>query len=271
MTSNANEYQVLGLQYGVRGGRKSHEFLGYSRYCEPDAEYPMSYYVWVARNATSTVLVDCGYSLHRAAAKGRYQENERSVDPLDMLSDIGVDAGSVDHVVLSHMHFDHVGNVDRFPSATFSIGRKEYDFWTSRFASPFILQSTIDQDELDCLRSLHSDGRLVLIDDEAEFQPGVTARSVGGHTPGQLLTYVKSPGGTVVLASDALHFYEEMELDRPFWFYFDLESTLEVYEHLRELHQREDVHVLPGHDPKVMSRFPQVTDHVVDVSVFESA
>src|SRR5262249_47719774 len=154
---------------------------------------PMSYYVWLVRNATSTVLVDCGYSLSRAAAKGRYQQNERSVDPVDMLSDIGVDAGSVDHVVLSHMHFDHVGNVDRFPNATFSLGRKEYDFWTSPVASPYILQSTVDQDELSCLRSLHSDGRLVLIDDEAEVHPDVAARSVGGHTPGQLLTYVKSP------------------------------------------------------------------------------
>lgn len=260
-------YEVFGLRYGSRGGRKAHEYLGYARYGEPDVEYPMSYYVWVARSATRVVLVDCGYNLERSERKGRYQENDRSVEPVEMLRELGIEREDVDHVVLSHMHFDHVGNVHAFPNATFSIGKAEFDFWSGPMADRSLLSSTMDPEEMASVIAVRDEGRLIQIDGEGSPVPGIEVIQVGGHTPGQVITQVVTPGGVVVLASDALHFYEEMELDRPFWFFFNLQETFQVYERLLHLDSRDDVHVVPGHDPLIMERHPSVADNVVDVTV----
>ena len=75
-----------------------------------------------------------------------------------------------------------------------------------------------------------------------------------------MITEVGTTSGQVVLASDATHFYDEMDLDRPFWFFFDLEGAYRGYEKLRELAARPGTSVVPGHDPAVMARFAVVGD-----------
>ena len=46
--------------------------------------------------------------------------------------------------------------------------------------------------------------------------PGITAVRVGGHAPGQLVFEVAGEHGPIVLASDAIHYDDELELERPF-------------------------------------------------------
>ena len=92
----------------------------------PDDAQTMDYYFWLVRNRDRAVLVDCGVDRARGVRTNRHQEN----DPLELLARLDVAPGDVDHVVISHMHFDHVGNLTLFPSATFSIAREEYEFWT---------------------------------------------------------------------------------------------------------------------------------------------
>jgi glyoxylase-like metal-dependent hydrolase (beta-lactamase superfamily II) len=71
----------------------------------------------------------------------------------------------------------------------------------------------------------------------------------------------------VVLASDAIHLYEEMAADRPFWFFCDLEATYRAYQLFRDLSARPDTSVIPGHDPAVMRKFrPVHPDWVVDLT-----
>ena len=63
----------------------------------------------------------------------------------------------------------------------------------------------------------------------------MTAIAVGGHSPGQLITIVGSDDGDVVLASDAVHFYEELEFERPFSVVGDLVDMYAAYDVLKEL------------------------------------
>jgi glyoxylase-like metal-dependent hydrolase (beta-lactamase superfamily II) len=72
------------------------------------------------------------------------------------------------------------------------------------------------------------------------------------------MTEVTGASGQVVLASDAIHFYEEMAADRPFWFFCDLEATYRAYQLFRDLSTRPDTSVVPGHDPAVMRKFRPV-------------
>ena len=60
----------------------------------------------------------------------------------------------------------------------------------------------------------------------------------------------------MVLASDASHFYENMETGSPFPIVHDLAAMLQGYERLRELADSPQ-HVVPGHDPLVLDRYPR--------------
>src|SRR5439155_158637 len=70
--------------------------------------------------------------------------------------------------------------------------------------------------EPDRLRELRAAGRLTLAGRTRQVAPGIELIEVGGHTPGQAIVTVATAGGPVILASDAVHYYEELERDRPF-------------------------------------------------------
>jgi glyoxylase-like metal-dependent hydrolase (beta-lactamase superfamily II) len=90
--------------------------------------------------------------------------------------------------------------------------------------------------------------------------PGVELTEVGGHTPGQLITAVAAPdGSTAVLASDALHFYEEVERDRPFAILADLPAMYLAYDTLALLAGEPNTRLVAGHDPQVRTRFAKDT------------
>jgi glyoxylase-like metal-dependent hydrolase (beta-lactamase superfamily II) len=76
---------------------------------------------------------------------------------------------------------------------------------------------------------------------------------VGGHTLGQSILRVATASGEVVLASDALHCYEEMGLDRPFATFADLAGTYRAFDRLREL-ESSGATIIAGHDPLVTDR-----------------
>jgi glyoxylase-like metal-dependent hydrolase (beta-lactamase superfamily II) len=260
-------YEVYALRYASREGEKAREYYGFHRYGEPNAPCPLDYFFWLARNDHRTILVDCGYSKDRAKEKGRYTQNHPNNDALETLSYLGVRPDDVDHVVLSHMHQDHVGNVNRFPNATFSMARKEFDFWTGPYGARELPATSVDSDEVGLIKDLLREDRLHFVEDSETLFPGVQATRLGGHTPGQLMTEVAGTSGQVVLASDAIHFYEEMEADRPFWFFCDLEGTYRAYQLFRDLNARPDTSVVPGHDPAVMRKFrPVHPDWVVDLT-----
>jgi glyoxylase-like metal-dependent hydrolase (beta-lactamase superfamily II) len=70
----------------------------------------------------------------------------------------------------------------------------------------------------------------------------------------------------VVLASDAAHYHEEMEHDRPFYVYTDLLATFRAYELLRDKAASPSTCVVTGHDPAEMDRFERVNADCVDLT-----
>jgi glyoxylase-like metal-dependent hydrolase (beta-lactamase superfamily II) len=102
---------------------------------------------------------------------------------------------------------------------------------------------------------------------EANVAPGVTAITVGGHSPGQQVLVVEGARGPAVLASDAVHLYEEFERDRPFAVIVDLEEMYRAYDLVRRLCDESSAVLVPGHDPAVMSRFPSLGGEAEGIAV----
>lgn len=103
---------------------------------------------------------------------------------------------------------------------------------------------------------MRDEGRATLVDGATQIAPGIEVIPVGGHTPGQVVVQVATESGQAVLASDAVHFYEEVELDRPFTYLTDLTGTYRAYDLLREMTQAPGSALVAGHDADVMTRFP---------------
>jgi glyoxylase-like metal-dependent hydrolase (beta-lactamase superfamily II) len=254
-------YEVYALRYCSRANERSDAFYQYHLYHEPDGEIGMDYYFWLVRSVDRVVLVDTGFNAERGAALGRNQDTH----PRELLSRMGVSPEDVDHVILSHAHYDHVGNLGLFPNATFSMARSEFEFWTGPLSRKNILCKVVDEDDIAELQRVNAEGRMHFVDGPEEILPGITVTPLPGHTPGQMITRIATAAGDLVLASDAAHYYEEIDQDRPFTFFHDIEKMFVSYETLRELEAEPGVTVIAGHDPRDGIEFETVAENCLDL------
>lgn len=249
-------YEVLAVRYGTRIARKAESYLNYHVYGEPDAAQPMDYFFWVVRNADTTVVVDCGFDPEVGRRRGR----KTLIHPVEALRGLGIDPQTVSQLVVTHAHYDHIGNLDAFPAAEIVIARREYEFWTGPYADRVQFAHSTEAAELARLAKAGADGRLRLVEDSLDVAPGLELVVVGGHTPGQLVAQVAVSDGAVVLAADALHFYEELEWDRPFFVVSDLLEMYRGFDLLREMTADPGRRLVAGHDTEVGARYPDRLD-----------
>ena len=73
---------------------------------------------------------------------------------------------------------------------------------------------------------------------------------LGGHARGQAVLRVHTARGWVILASDAVHVFEETDEERPFAIFYDLPGMLEGYRRINRLAGSRDL-IVPGHDARV--------------------
>jgi len=248
-------YEVLAIRYATRPTTKSECFFGYHAYGEPDAEISMDYFFWVLRDGSRTVLVDTGFDPAVGARRGR----TCVCPPVEALARLGIAAESVSQILLTHLHWDHAGNLRAFPQAELVVQRRELAFWSGPQAARFHFAAYVEPEDVAFLVSAERSGRVRCLDGSEAIAPGIQAICVGGHSPGQQVTVVDGARGPVILASDAIHYYEELERDRPFAVVVDLDEMYRGYDTLRELAATRGSVLVAGHDPAVLERFPALT------------
>jgi glyoxylase-like metal-dependent hydrolase (beta-lactamase superfamily II) len=243
-------YEVFAVRYATKQDRRRSENLIIA---DPhDGVMPIDYFVWVIRNAARTIVVDTGFEHGQGRKRGR----EVLRLPRDGLAMIGVDAADVRDVVITHMHYDHAGTLDDFPAARFHLQEREMFFATGRHMSrPQPFAHAYEADHVCAMVHRVYAGRVEFHDGESELAPGVRLHRIGGHTPGVQCVRVRTRRGWVVLASDAAHFYENMERETPFPIVYSVADMIDGYRTMRSLAES-DRHVVPGHDPLVMTRYP---------------
>jgi glyoxylase-like metal-dependent hydrolase (beta-lactamase superfamily II) len=250
------EYEVIAVRYGTLVARRSALYLHWDAYGEPDSEERLDYFFYVLRHAADTIVLDTGFHPDEGERRGRTLLRH----PRDALSDLGIDPADVSRVILSHLHYDHVGNLDLFPRARIFVPETELSFWTSDMARHPQFARHVEPASISRLVALDREGRVDRYDGTQELAPGIRAITVAGHSPGQQVFVVETAGRPVVLASDAAHFYEELEYDRPFAVVVNLVEMYRAYAMLRESSQELGAVVVPGHDPRVTERFDSLPD-----------
>jgi glyoxylase-like metal-dependent hydrolase (beta-lactamase superfamily II) len=126
---------------------------------------------------------------------------------------------------------------------------------------------SVEDKELETLRKAIKEERVVTFRDRFDVAPGVEVIEVGGHTPGQSMVKVNTSEGVVLLASDAIHYYEEYDRDMLFMSVSSLVDMYSGFDRVRALTQSGEIDILvSGHDPDTLSRFTAVEGPYHDVA-----
>ncbi len=251
----APEYEVHAIRYAHDPRRRlSENFL--QPLTEPadlhDSPMPMDFFVWVLVGGGRTIVVDTGFDQAGATKRDR-----QIVFPVEQgLEAAGVQPDAVADVVLTHMHWDHAGNNGLFPRARYHIQDREMRFCAGRCMCHAFMRRPFEVEDVAAMvRRIHA-GNVQFHDGAGEIAPGVTVHLVGGHSQGLQVVRVRTARGWVVLASDASHYYANMEQARPFPLLTNVSEMLDGFKTARALASSPD-HVIPGHDPQVLERYPR--------------
>lgn len=256
------EYEVYALRYATVNRAASDNFLGRPAADLHDCEMPLDFYVWLIRNAEVNILVDTGFSPASAAARKR----DYLCSPVDGLKLLGIEPEAVDHVVLTHFHYDHAGNTDSFPRACFHVQDAEMRFATGRYMAHPGLNHFYAVADVQGLIGHVFDGRVRFHDGTGQVAEGVSLHRIGGHTDGLQVVRVHTKRGWVVLASDAAHYYRNKMDAAPFPAIFNVGDMLEGWRLIDELAESPQ-HIIPGHDPEVRRLYPALDLSEVDISL----
>lgn len=205
--------------------------------------------VFAVMNEERTVIVDAGPCLHAADYHPLYccpQEEETG----EALRRQGIDPASIDTVVLSHLHWDHVGGVSAFPNARFILQEAEI----RAAVAPMATQ-----------RGMYDLGHHPLwldIFDRCEFirgdqpvAPGIDCVFLPGHSAGMQGVLVQTEQGRVLLASDSVPLVENWNGDAALRHIPNtIHTDVEAYFRSFEVMERVADFVIPGHDPLVFDK-----------------
>ncbi|HTA51151.1 MAG TPA: N-acyl homoserine lactonase family protein [Candidatus Acidoferrum sp.] len=253
-------FEVLALRYAHLGGRHPGENFILADPHEFASD--LDYFVWVVRRGDEAYLVDTGFA--KPAADRRRRELLRN--PIDSLRLVGLDPGKLTDIIVTHLHYDHAGNLDRLPRAKFHLQDRDMAFATGRSMGQAVLRHPFDLENIQTMLAHIYAQRAIFHDGDAELAPGLTLHRVGGHSAGLQIVRVWTKRGWVVIASDAAHLYANFEQRRPFPIVYSIAEMLEGFNLLYRLADSPD-HIVPGHDPLVMRYYPAVSKELAGIAV----
>jgi glyoxylase-like metal-dependent hydrolase (beta-lactamase superfamily II) len=259
MPSALPEFELFAIRYATREAQRRDNFIGGDPH---DGPMPMDYFLWAAVSPERTYIIDCGFTAEVAAKRKRTFLR----DPVKALKLINIDADQVTDVILTHLHYDHVGNFHRFPKARFHLQEPEMHYATGHYMAYPRLAHSFEVDDICGIVRLNFAQRVTFHMGSKELVPGISLHVVGGHSAGLQFVRVHTKRGWVVVASDVTHYYENLESRRPYVTSFHVGEMLDGFEALLA-QAPTPAHIVPGHDPLVMRRYPAPSKELEGIAV----
>jgi len=219
--------------------------------------------IWVVKGVDGRItIVDTGF--HRDQYFRQFTVKDY-VKPSEAIAPLGIKPEEVTDILLSHMHWDHAGGLDLFPSARVWVQKDEYDYYTGDAWQSRTTHGGIDADDVLEIVKRNTQGKVSFVrgDDDTSLS-GITFGVGGKHTWASQFVAVQTAARMVVLASDNMYLYENVETHTAISQTLDAASNLRTQDRMRSI-AGEPRFLVPGHDPAVFARFPRVSDRIVRI------
>ena len=203
------------------------------------------------------ILVDTGMGEKQDAKFRSHFEPHGHENLYDGLRALGLATADITDVLLTHLHFDHVGGavertptgdlIPAFPRATYWVHRQQYDHALApneKEAASFLPENYVPLLEKGVLQFFEGD------EQRFAWLPGIELELTHGHTPAMLKVRIQIPGGPLVIyCADALP--STFHLSIPWVMAYDIEplKTLDEKKALLEEAATKDVVLFFEHDP----------------------
>jgi glyoxylase-like metal-dependent hydrolase (beta-lactamase superfamily II) len=221
-------------------------------------------YIFLVKGGGHNVLFDCGF--YRPQFMRQWKPADYEI-PSAAVERAGVKASDITDVVISHIHWDHADGFDLFPNAKVWIQKEELEYYAGDAWSGGKKRTAADADDIIGLVKANTEGRLNLVNGDAQqILPGITAYIGGKHTYQSQFIGVKTADGTAVLASDNVYMYMNLEKRKPIAATLDRDSNLRAQDRMKDLASNPKL-IVPGHDPAVMKNFAEVAPGVVRIQI----
>ena len=219
--------------------------------------------IWVLKGIDGrTAIVDSGFHRDRYFTQFTVKD---FIKPSDAIAPRGIKPDDVTDLLLSHMHWDHAGGIDLFPKARIWVQKEEFDYYVGEAWQSVRTHGGIDAEDVLELVKRNTEGRVSFVRGEDDSSLSGIAFGIGGkHTFASQFFVVSTRRHDVVIASDNMYLYENMDSHTAIAQTLDAVSNLRTQDRMKSL-ATESRLLLPGHDPAVFARFPHVSDRIVRI------
>jgi glyoxylase-like metal-dependent hydrolase (beta-lactamase superfamily II) len=252
------QYDVYAIRYATIPGFPVSDLI---KGADESRKIDIAMMVWLVRGGGHVIVVDSGFYRPQFFKNWKV---ENFVRPDEAVARAGVKPEEVTDVILTHAHWDHADGADLFPKAQVWIQKEEYRYYTGDAWQPDGKHGGIEPADMAYLLRANTEGRLHLVDGDREILPGVRVYIGGRHTWASQYVSVTAKPGPVVLASDNMYLYENLDKHLPIAQTFDAASNLAAQDKMKTL-VKDPRFIVPGHDPAVLTRFPKIADGVVHI------
>lgn len=194
------------------------------------------------------ILVDTGFGNQYFIEKCNAAH---MLKPEEYLSAAELKPDNIDTVIVSHMHYDHVGFINYFPLADVYVQKTEYNGWKNALQthpSFDLLFVYLDENTMADFQRIDASGKLHLIGDGEEIFPGIKAYLTPGHSFGTQSIAVDAKKGPVVICGDSAYAIENIKSMTPMGYGISQLDMMESFEKILKLAEGKFENIVPGHD-----------------------
>ena len=226
----------------------------------------IDFMIWLIKgNNGKNILVDAGFLKDIEEAKDFGITNY--VRPDSMLLKVALNAGDITDVILSHPHWDHIDGLGLFPNAHIWVQKEDFNYFVGTAWQKNGNHGGFDKRDIRMLIDLNLAGKLTLVDgDDKEIIPGIKVYTGSRHTFNSQYVLVETGMNKIIIASDNIWIYYSLEHLRPASAggTFDTTSYVKSMQRMKTLASKVK-YIIPGHDSKIFSIFPAITEGVVKI------